>query len=315
MNAKSKRFLGSFLILTLLIGLMGTASASRVEATGTITVSGNGTQSTSTAPATPAEPEAPGTDLPPLRPDHAAALEQWGFSPVRPPLHPQHVIIRERTFFTQEELRAMIEFAPDAAYTVHSSPHPMRAMTPDEVAAWSEEYFAMGGLNRQELELVYYINAERIAHGISPAWICPYLSQAARLMHQLTREQGTPGTNRIGDLYPHHDPFYAGYDEHHHGFFFPTGNAQRRFRLFMPEGGVLPDTFVSENLVATIFPRHAVSAWMGSPGHRREILSDFRVADGTARFIGVGASVLSSEWDWIGTNVMKSAADYIPTQP
>ena len=222
-----------------------------------------------------------------------------------PSLHPDHIIIRERQFFTQEELRAMIAVAPDMSETRHLNPHPNRAMTPEEVRAWSEEYFAMGGLNRQELEMIYFINEERIAHGLKPFWVCPYLSQGSRLTSQLLvereREPGSPLTHR--GLPSHNDPYYG----------FPGDRA----RLF--HGGVTG----WENLAGVPTDRAgtaAVSAWMNSPGHRRNVLSDTQPGvlqpDGrrtsNTLFVGVGfvdiGIIIPGSGGTTGIATMKSSA-------
>ena len=249
MSAKSKKFLGFVLTFVLLVGLVGTVSASTVAAVST----------TTPTPLTGPYPEAP----------------------------PQHAVIRERQFFTQEELLEMIELAPDWSETLHSTPHPFRAMTPEEVAAWSKEYFEMGGLNAQELETIFWLNEERIAYGLPPFVVCPYLSQAARLSAQLLAEQWEPGTQfnrmRHGDLPAHIDPHYG----------WPTVRAL----LFAPDN---PNSIVAlENLMGlSLCPIEAVQAWMNSPSHRITVLSetfDFSALtslnvdwDNGAKHVGVG---------------------------
>ena len=218
MSAKSKKFLGSILILILFISLMGF---------------------------TPASTNIPSVNHPLFD------------------LNREHTIIRVRQFFTQEELLEMIEFAPDQSETLHSTPHPFRAMTPEEVEAWSAEYFEMGGLNAQELETIFWLNEERIAYGLPPFAVCPYLSQAARLSAQLLAEQWEPGSQnhllRHGDLPPHTDPHY--------------GWGTARALLFAPDDPY--SISVPENLTITsLGSARAVDNWMYSPGHRIIVLAE-----------------------------------------
>ena len=236
-----------------------------------ITISGN--MSAGSANNTPIAPATPATPTTPAEPEQHT----------RPPLHPQHIIIRERTFFTQEQLSEMIAFAPDEADTRHSTPHPMRAMTPEEVRAWSDEYFAMGGLNAQELEIIYLVNAERIAHGLQPYYICPALSQGARLTSQLLVEQGRQIHHlRHGDLIAHRDPHYG-----------MPGARNMVFRDMLGYIAVGTDENLVGNRIGTTTPAGAASAWMNSPGHRSVILNpdpnQFALAEGLdTQFVGIG---------------------------
>ena len=202
------------------------------------------------------------------------------------PLHPDHIIIRERTFFTQEQLREMITFAPDELYTHHSTRHPERRMTPEEVQAWSDEYFAMGGMSAQELEIIYLVNAERISQGLDPFWVCPFLAQSARLTSQLWAEAAmrrNEGSDE--ERWPAHtDPFY--------------GSATQRALLFNDQfvsGGMNPGDTVGENM--GFFgndPLANFNGWMNSPGHRRAMMianiSDWgrQLGAGDYHFAGVG---------------------------
>lgn len=190
------------------------------------------------------------------------SIEHPLFDPSR-----EHIVIRERQFFTQEELFLLALHAPNRWDTIHSTPHPYRAMTPAEVQAWSDEYFAMGGLNAQELMTIFFINEERIAAGVRPAFVCPYLSQAARLMSQLLMEQGVGGST-IGGLRPHLDPYYGG--------------SGHRAMLFNPR------SLARENLSGGLIPNQVVRLWMVSPGHRLNMLTEGPIAGTTGRGIADG---------------------------
>ena len=193
---------------------------------------------------------------------------------------PGRLVLDERTFFTQEELRDMIpplevreffaavEPRSDLIFNQDirekqrgyypaswvSRPHPDRPMTPEELEEWIEEYRLLGGLNVFELEVIYLINQIRLDHDLVPLTICPYLSMAARLGSQLR-------------LRSHWDPHY--------------GRPGHRAYLFAPHLIDAGNT-VGENTTAGVIPEHSVNSWMNSPGHRLVILLRWN------RYIGVG---------------------------
>ena len=117
---------------------------------------------------------------------------------------PGVLILEEREFFSQDELREMLipqdvrelwwkwfsaldpetvdrllsmqslgHWFNDFPTTIHPTLHPERAMTQRELAAWIAEYRELGGINAFELEVVYYVNAVRAEHGLAPLTLCP----------------------------------------------------------------------------------------------------------------------------------------------
>ena len=155
------------------------------------------------------------------------------------------VRISEPTFFSQEELRELIRYAYPAYLTIPSRPHPNRRMNQQELEEWIEEFWVMG-INREELQMLYYTNEARVRYGSRPAKLCPYQSMAARLMAQLRLEGHTHG---------HTDLFY--------------GSPRDRIRLFHPTMGT------TENAAGSPNPYHAVGGLLNSPGHRWNLLARY----------------------------------------
>ena len=219
-------------------------------------------------------------EVEPEPPSLPRAYDDWlWYDFLRQPTQiPGRLVLDERTFFTQDELREMIPplevrtrfqgmtegalvFDLPRGYrhgyyppSWTSRPHPDRRMTDQELSEWIEEYRLLGGLNVFELEVIYHINEIRAEHGLTPLTICPYQSMAARLGSQLRLRQ-------------HADPHY--------------GRPADRLMLFDP-------TFdrerasVGEVITAGAIPMHSVTSWMDSPGHRAIILRPHH------RYIGVG---------------------------
>ena len=157
------------------------------------------------------------------------------------------VRISEPTFFSQEELRELIRYAYPAYLTIPSRPHPNRRMNQQELEEWIEGFWVLG-INREELQMLYYVNAARVRYGSRPAKLCPYRSMAARLYAQLIIEGHQPNI-------AHMDTIYGG----------PTD----RVRIFNPA------LQSSENVAGATDPYHAVRSLLNSPaGHRRNLLQD-----------------------------------------
>lgn len=195
---------------------------------------------------------------------------------------PGVLILEERTFFTQEELREFIppqevrdEFSSmtdaqqfrnrvrvHAYYPLipHLTQHPNRRMTSQELQLWIQAYEEMGGLSVFELEVLYLLNEIRVENGLEPYTLCPNLSMAARMQSQLTSQFGFWG---------HEDPFY--------------GRPRDRVNLFDQSR-----TTILENATGGMIPSRSVSSWMNSPGHRALILSEAHSVIGIGRSAGGG---------------------------
>ena len=162
---------------------------------------------------------------------------------------------------TNEELPELIKTAPDITETRSAATIPDRPMTEAEIAAWTEEYWELGGINAFELEMVRLINIERENIGLHPLAVNPNLMVAARFH-----------STKMADL-----QFFNHRSPHH-------GRATNRAELFGHEN--IQEGFwgVGENLAGgTRSPDAVVQAWMNSPGHRAAILQDFYLT------IGIGA--------------------------
>ena len=255
-----KKFLSVLMTLVLITGLIGPVGVLSQEI----------------------EPEPPPFPMPYRR--------LFGFAEGEMPTEiPGRLVLTERTFFTQEQLREMIPplevrtrfqgmsdralvfDLPDGYLNSHyppswvSRPHPDRRMTDQELSEWIEEYKLLGGLNVFELEVIYLINGIRAEHGLTQLTICPYLSMAARLGSQLR-------------LRNHWDPFYGRDGSPSYG----RGRPNDRARLFNPPIDDLSRVTVEESTAAGAIPMHPVTGWMESPLHRTMVLRSH------LRYIGVG---------------------------
>ncbi|MCL1882950.1 MAG: stalk domain-containing protein [Defluviitaleaceae bacterium] len=165
---------------------------------------------------------------------------------------------------TEAQLRAMERTAVSVANSRSAIIHPQRQMTAAEISAWSDDYWALGGPNAFELEVVRLINMERANAGLSPLQLCPRLMMAARFKTQ----------NMVDLRYGgHHNPIYAAGRPVHES---PTIMA----RLFGVRGNI------SENLADRMHYHEAfmaVDAWIRSPGHSANILNP------NSTIIGIGA--------------------------
>jgi len=138
---------------------------------------------------------------------------------------------------------------------------PGRRITPTELTAWSYEYWALGGINAFELEVIRLINMERVAVGLHPLAISPQLSMAARFHSQ-----------EMADL-----RFFSHRSPHH-------GRGIYRAEMFGHENIQEHVWGVRENIFSgTRSPESVAQAWMNSPGHRAAILESEYLT------IGIGA--------------------------
>jgi len=168
------------------------------------------------------------------------------------------VHILSRILLTQEEIQSLLPLAR-AAEETRMSPHPNRAMTAQELVAWNEEYDRLGGMNRQELEVLYRHNEIRAEHNLQLFAVCPALNRAARLQTNLMVDHS---------FFAHDDPFY--------------GRPTDRALLFDAALANRVRPFVSENATMASTSERAMTNWMNSSGHRDQILN------ASINFIGVG---------------------------
>ena len=131
-------------------------------------------------------------------------------------------------------------------------------LTEEEIAQWIYDFEANGGISEVELQLLHYTNIERVRAGVPPLILCQTLSMAARFKAEEMAELR---------YFAHESPIY--------------GHPQNiSLELF----GV--EDFRSENLTRRLTrPRTAfdlVQSWLGSPGHRANML------DPEHRYLGVG---------------------------
>ena len=131
-------------------------------------------------------------------------------------------------------------------------------LSEEEIAGWIYEYEANGGISPVELQLLHYTNIERARAGVPLLELCPALSMAARFKAE---EMATLG------YFAHESPVYGA----------PQNISKELFGM---------EDFRSENLTRRITrPRVAfdlVQSWLGSPGHRANML------DPSHRYLGVG---------------------------
>lgn len=164
------------------------------------------------------------------------------------------VHILERVLLTQAEIRSLIPLARTHRET-RMSPHPYRRMTEQELAAWNKEYDELGGMNAEELKVLYRINDIRASRNLHPYILCPALSRASRLHTNLMTDH---------DFFDHIDPFYFGPPDRSILFKGPTS------------------TVVENSIRGATGSMRAVDSWMNSPGHRIQIVSTRH------QYIGIG---------------------------
>ena len=121
---------------------------------------------------------------------------------------------------------------------------PDRRLTDEERAAWIAEYEALGGPSEFELEVVRIINEIRAEHGLDQLAICLRLMMSTRFYTQTLATFG---------LWGHGEGPYGG-----------SGATAAAFGT----------NWNTANLTsAGSSPQSAVNSWMGSDGHRRNILN------------------------------------------
>ena len=141
-------------------------------------------------------------------------------------------------------------------------PLPNRWITPEELAAWTENYHDRGGINEFELEVLRLVNIERTREGLQPVVLSPILSVAARF-----KSQGMANRGYFG----HESPIYG------------------HFTVISRELFNVPIMAMGENLGRfQRTPEVVVNAWMNSPGHRGNIMNP--------RFTDLGVGFYAYHW-------------------
>ena len=142
--------------------------------------------------------------------------------------------------------------------TLHASSInlPNRRLTDIERKEWIDDYWANGGHNAFELEVVRLVNEVRIQHGLQEVQICPVLMKASRFYLQQVINQGLI-------LSGHRMSPYGG-----------------SFEIV----GVFGSSVSAVNAIpGALTPQEPIDSWMNSEGHRRNLLNP------NIRYVGVGA--------------------------
>lgn len=135
---------------------------------------------------------------------------------------------------------------------------PHRRLTLAERDQWVQEYNALGGPNAFELEVIRLTNVERANAGLPPLSANQSVMMSARFISQSMANLG---------YYSHIHPIYGHFT-----------NAPRE--LF----GV---NVAAENIaIWQLTPQEVVNSWMGSEGHRNNILSPYSTEIGVGFFRG-----------------------------
>jgi len=132
-----------------------------------------------------------------------------------------------------------------------------RPLAPVERQAWINDYFANGGMNEFELEIIRLINVERARHGLTQLEICLRLSVTARYQATLLATYNQAG----------HDfgPYQC-----HQGIYRSLGTAM----AFGAWANAAPHGVIRFNGAAgRMTPQEVVQGWMNSPGHAANILA------------------------------------------
>ena len=137
-----------------------------------------------------------------------------------------------------------------------------------QVGCWIIHYLYTGGISDLEREVVALVNAERARVGAGPLEICPLLSAAARFKSQ-----------EMADLN------YVAHDSPVYGHF-----------ANIPRNLFGADHVRGENLMGRFLIREdtaafLVESWMGSPGHRANMLNPNHDVIGVGVVIGLGIAV------------------------
>jgi uncharacterized protein YkwD len=145
----------------------------------------------------------------------------------------------------------------------------------EEIAAWIYAYEYNGGISEVELQLLQYTNIERARAGVPLLELCPILSMAARFKVEEMAELR---------YFAHNSPVYGS----------PQNISRELFGI---------EDFRSENLTRRLTRQRVaydlVQSWLGSPGHRANMLNP------NHRYLGVGIieNVLGMGVNYDGTPI------------
>jgi uncharacterized protein YkwD len=175
-----------------------------------------------------------------------------------PPVSPAEIEIPQplEVLVASEEV---VSLAPHYSKTrIH---HPDRKMTEQERNAWIRNYYTLGGMNAQEIELYNIINEIRASYDLPPFILCPKLSYAARLFSYLQVRYHSVG---------HTDPHYGGLMERSN-FFGAFG------QLYMENANSQQWTVSPDGEITYIYlsPQQLADGWMSSEPHREHILTPY----------------------------------------
>lgn len=226
-----------------------------------------------------------GFEMVSVMPKEAVVPEMVPLEPLTVPSGGWPGVIVAPAVFSSEALEEMIALAPH--YTFTRIPHPERVMTEAEREAWITEYYLLGGLNAQELELYKIVNNLRANYDIPPFVLCPRLSMASRLFSYLQVKYHTVG---------HYDNYYDDF-MHRANFFSAFGslymeNANSQHWYVFPDGSIE---------YVYLSPQQLVDGWMDSEGHRNHILTretthvGFGVDSGRNRVVPTMKTILPLE--------------------
>ena len=139
---------------------------------------------------------------------------------------------------------------------------PERRLTYDEIDAWVANYHARGGIKDFEQEVVRLTNIEREDAGLPPLDLCELLMISARFKAQSMHDL---------DYFSHTSPIYGAFQN-------------ISFEVFE-----IPVQSIGENLAnGHRSPESVVAGWMGSDGHRNNILNE--------RYTRIGVGFFENFW-------------------
>ena len=160
---------------------------------------------------------------------------------------PRSPYTREQSIISMLRLFLHIEYAMPEGIFAPRITIPSRELTTAELNEWIGNYHDRGGIHAFELELVELVNAERANHGLQPVSISPILMIASRFKAQSMHDIG---------YFDHTSPVYGRFD-----------NISRILFNY-------PKVSMGENLAwGQRTPQAVMDGWMGSPGHRDNILN------------------------------------------
>jgi len=162
------------------------------------------------------------------------------------------------------------------AYTTSEITIPNRRLTAAERQDWIDEYNANGGASAFEMEVLRLVNIERANYGLAPLAFCHTLMLASRFYAQTMANLNTT----------------LGHTEGPYGGSFETADAF---------GDRIVTMRAANGIAGFWTPEAAVQGWMGSPGHRANILHP------SATRVGAGFH-LGGQWGIFGYKLFGGGA-------